>query len=282
MEWLIALYTAEVWGFLLHSPFLIECLLPNKPQKNLTKAVYLHKPHPYFQLSILVARYILHSVAIYYIYLDLHHDPAFSLSGLFSSICMGPYAHIMWRLFFLSALLYVIGFIHQYGHLKGMTSGDGRFVFFERLYILSQFSLVNFSVDIPGWFVADTIVPRTIVQVINIIVLPIFLFIYFNYERFVLCMGCFNPAWTFMDFNYGFCDGCYNNPNVALQPVCDQEGVHCGDASMLNKRLLNRESYIVEIILMVSVGIYLSNIPLKTDHYNDKQQMLVQVRNSKE
>lgn len=258
LEWLIPVYMSET-GFLLNTPLIIaeERLYKPKPSKK------QHPSKPWVQIWIFRIRIVLNTLAIYFFFSEVHHAATLGWSDIARALFTSKNTHLGWYCIYASAFLHFLGYVHIHHHLSQYYTP----VFCTKLYTLSQFSIVNFVLDLPGWFVPETESTRILIQIINICILPIFIFIFVNIERYIDCVGCFPSDWSIMDWDYAFCEACYSGNNVGLPPVCDQEGVICGYGPARNARLFNRELYIFEILLCISGVLYASSIPLKNEHY---------------
>lgn len=182
------------------------------------------KPIPWFQFSIFIVRCILNYVALILIFYDVKNAINLTEKDAEHRIFYTSTAKVGWYMILASFILYILSYFHQRYHLmqlfiKSTNSDTIHIVFPNKLYWLSQFSVINFSLDFPSAGIPSVTFNRFVVCAINIVAILTLTFVLFAVEPFTKAWGCYPSSDHYTDLNYGMCPAFFSGDQQHLQPV---------------------------------------------------------------
>lgn len=230
-----------------------------------------HPALPIFQLAMFFIRCGLNLAALILIFYDARESAGKSSQDILSEITTGETAKKGWNLILISFILYLFSYLHQRYHLinfeRHAQIQDQVLTLPSKLYWLSHVSIINFSLDLPGFVVPDVKISHIIICCINITAAGILIFTLFAIEPFQKAWGCYPHYDNYRDYDYGMCPGFFSNDQARLQPVCDQPGVRCGKGLVQANDFFNKELTICHTMLSVSFALYMLSITVKLDYF---------------
>lgn len=279
ISWLLSLYTSEVF-FLFHLPLFVE--IPYRTPVETTSSTYslsnrleraafirdgYHQPRPWFQLLIFVLRSILNLLFLIYVTIDLKMSKLWTLEEPHHvfDIFKGHNGQMGLFCLLLSAGLYVLSYIHLRFHLIHVESkSPGSVVIPEKLYWLSHFSIINFSLDLPAASVPSVRLSRLLVCVLNIIAIGIIVFVAVFEKQFIDAWQCYPEGTGVKDLKYGLCPAFLG---VKTSPICDQPGIRCGRETNRYDSTFSSTITLCRHILCVSLAVYIVSITPKIQYW---------------
>jgi hypothetical protein len=178
-------------------------------------------------------------------------------------------AVVGWKVLLASLVVHGIAYFHHKFHLMHeLVSGSNPEAARVKpiLFKIAHLSIVNFSIDIPGIPVKSVAVNRYIITVLNLISM-LMLLVVIDERPMVDCWGCYAPGTSIADLKYGPCPAFSDNPEHALNPVCDEPGVECDTADARWKTMLTATANQVRVLLSVSFAIYVLSMVEKEKYY---------------
>lgn len=148
------------------------------------------------------------------------------------------------------------------------------------MYAFAHLSIVNFSLDLPGSFIANVRLTNSIVILINIVGISMLFFLWFAEKPISECWGCYPPWFNINEYKYGPCPAFLSkhNPENALAAVCtDVNGARCDTEATRWTATLAHAWSIARILLFTSGSFYIWSIPTKVEYYSTKYRMALRI-----
>lgn len=181
-----------------------------------------------------------------------------------------PRAVAGWYVAVVSFVIHVIAYInHSYHLMHEITSGKNPEMALVKpiVYELAMLCPVGFAIDLSGVHVQTTVLNSAAVRAINTVAAFILIEVV-GARPLIDAWGCYRPGSTIFDLKFGMCPSYFDNPEAALQPVCDEPGVRCLTADTRWKTMFRDAEARIRGLLSVSFAIYVLTIDEKLRYYD--------------
>lgn len=170
--------------------------------------------------------------------------------------------------FLASTILHVVAYlVHKNMLMRLLHHGSPDEAFSVPHYFAGHISIINWLLDVPGFYVPTTTWIHILILLINLTAGFIFFCALWFEKPMTLAWGCYAPGTRIRDLSYGLCPQYINDPQNAHPPVCDQPGVRCGEEGIRWKNLMRESIIQTGFIMVVSLALYLTSISARSRFY---------------